>query len=179
MLIKAKERKTLVSACGGCRKPRNKRTVSLSVFLPLFLPPSLLRSFCVSPPPPAAVVDVPSRYSRLERVPGFLSCGSYDGFTTYRLFVVMRLLCSLVDRGYSTLRWTVLPATLPWPLVGDKKWRQVRNTESSADTIASRKPTGSLLRRAFDFESVVEDPTPRVLSRSIVFFFFFLFRLAR
>lgn len=28
--------------------------------------------------------------------------------------------------------------------------------------IASRKPRGSLLRRAFDFESALEDPKPRV-----------------
>ena len=57
MLIKAKERKTLVSACGGCRKLRNM-FLTLSLSLCLFFSRRVL-FLRVSPPPPAAVVDVP------------------------------------------------------------------------------------------------------------------------
>ena len=42
--------------------------------------------------------------------------------------------------------------------------------ELGADAIASRKPTGSLLRRAFDFESVLEDPreSPKSVDHPLV-----------
>ncbi|KYN38281.1 hypothetical protein ALC56_07321 [Trachymyrmex septentrionalis] len=68
MLIKAKERKTLVSPAKG---------VASQEMAGLSAPPT------TTTPPSAAAVDI----RRGERVPGFLSYGNCDGFTTYRLSV--------------------------------------------------------------------------------------------
>jgi len=40
--------------------------------------------------PPLTTTTIGGGEYRGERVPGFLSYGNYDGFTTYRLSVVMR-----------------------------------------------------------------------------------------
>ncbi|TGZ50996.1 Uncharacterized protein DBV15_00669 [Temnothorax longispinosus] len=73
MLIKAKERKTLVSPAKGVA---SQEMAGLSA-------------------PPSAISIGYHHHRRRwiyrgERVPGFLSCGNYDGFTTYRLSVVMK-----------------------------------------------------------------------------------------
>ena len=111
MLIKAKERKTLVSAC---RKGVASREISHSLSLSL----SLL--FLPLHPRVSTSIDGDGRCAGwiqpvVERVPGFLSCGSYDGFTIYRLFVVMRPLCALVV----ALRWLCVGHAPR--VVGDKK----------------------------------------------------------
>jgi len=102
MLIKAKERKTRWSL------PRRVSQVEIwSVF-----------------PPHHQAATTNDDIPRGERVPGFLSCGSYNGggedFTTYRLSVVMRQ-PAYARIAVTTLGW-LLAIELGDRLIDSTRW---------------------------------------------------------
>lgn len=102
MLIKAKERKTRWSL------PRRVSQVEIwSVF-----------------PPHHQAATTSDDIPRGERVPGFLSCGSYngggEGFTTYRLSVVMRQ-PAYARIAVTTLGW-LLAIELGDRLIDSTRW---------------------------------------------------------
>ena len=126
MLIKAKERKTLVSACGGCRKPRN-----------MFLTPSL--SFSLSPASFSLVASCFCVRLRLHRRRWSMYRGPVQLVEARvpRIFIPRELRTalqplpvvrryerpSMLSRGYSVPRApaAVTSATLPsacWPAGG-------------------------------------------------------------